>query len=146
MSIAMTVPDLAASYAEWKEVLAKANPGVRIEMVRNGTSPQILVTACTHFGISRTKFARMIGLSSATAERKIKSGHPLGQPETERLGRIALIEDETEKVFGTSHLARDWLTTKNPVLGDTPLSMLDTETGAGEVRKILSAIAFGGVA
>ena len=60
------------------------------------------------------------------------------------MGRIALIEDEAEKVFGTYDMARDWLTRMNASLGDTPLSMLDTETGAGEVRKILSAIAYGG--
>lgn len=75
---------------------------------------------------------------------KIKSGSLLGQNETERLSRIALIENEAEKVFGTSGMARDWLTKINASLGDTPLSMLDTETGAGEVRKILSAIAYGG--
>ena len=72
------------------------------------------------------------------------SGSLLGQNETERLSRIALIENEAEKVFGTSEMARDWLTKINASLGDTPLSMLDTETGAGEVRKILSAVAYGG--
>ena len=31
-------------------------------------------------------------------------------------------------------------------LGDAPLSLLDTDTGADEVRKLLAAIAYGGVA
>ena len=132
------------SFGKWKAALAKANPGVRIQIVRSGASPSILVTASEHFGMPRTLFAKLIGISPATAERKIKSGLLLGQTETERLGRIALIEDEAEKVFGTSGMARDWLTRMNASLGDTPLSMLDTETGAGEVRKILSAIAYGG--
>jgi uncharacterized protein (DUF2384 family) len=57
--------------------------------------------------------------------------------------RIALIEREAEKVFGTPSMVRCWLTKNNIALGSTPLSMLDTETGAGEVRKVLAAIAYG---
>lgn len=131
-------------FGKWKAEMAKANPGTRIQIVRSGVSPSVLVTASEHFGMPRALFAKLIGISPATAERKIKSGLPLGQTETERLGRIALIEDEAEKVFGTSDMARDWLTKVNASLGDTPLSMLDTETGADEIRKILSAIAHGG--
>ena len=145
MTMALTARKRSESFESWKAVLAKANPGARIKIVRSGTSAFILVTASKHFCMPRSKFAQLIGISPATAERKIKSGQPLGQPETERLGRIALIEDDAEKVFGTTVMARDWLTKMNPALGDTPLSMLDTETGAGEVRKILSAIAYGGV-
>lgn len=131
-------------FSNWKAALANANAGTRIKIVRSGVNPSVLVTASEHFGMSRTLFAKLIGISPATAERKIKSGSLLGQNETERLSRIALIENEAEKVFGTSDMARDWLTKMNVSLGDTPLSMLDTETGAGEVRKILSAIAYGG--
>lgn len=132
-------------FDQWKLALSKANPGTRIKIVRAGASPVILVSASEHFGMPRNAFAKLIGISPATAERKIKSGSLLGQTETERLERIALIEHEAEKVFGASGMARDWLTGKNAALGDAPLSMLDTETGAGEVRKVLSAIAYGGV-
>jgi putative toxin-antitoxin system antitoxin component (TIGR02293 family) len=64
--------------------------------------------------------------------------------EIERLERIALIENEADNVFGQSDRARDWLTKNNVALGATPLSMLDTENGAAEVRKVLSSIAYGG--
>lgn len=134
----------AEGFIKWKTDLANANAGTLIKIVRDGVKPSVFVTASLHFGMPRTNFAKLIGMSPATAERKIKSGSLLGQNETERLSRIALIENEAEKVFGTSDMARDWLTKMNASLGDTPLSMLDTETGAGEVRKILSAIAYGG--
>ena len=104
----------------------------------------MLVSASDHFGMPRNLFAKLLGISPATAERKIQSGTLLGQIETERLERIALIENEAEKVFGTSDMALGWLISKNAALGSTPLSMLDTETGAGEVRKVLSSIAYGG--
>lgn len=132
------------TFGPWKRALVKADPGTRIRIVRTGASSAILVSASEHFGIPRHVFAKLVGISPATAERKISAGSPLGQNETERLERMALIEDEAEQVFGTSDMARDWLTKKNTALGDTPLSMLDTETGAAEVRKVLAAIAYGG--
>lgn len=131
-------------FRKWKSALAKANPGMRIKIVRTGVDPTILVSACEHFDMPRNVFVKLLGMSPATAERKIKTSSLLGQTESERLERIALIENDAEKVFGATALAKKWLTTKNAALGASPLSMLDTETGAGEVRKVLSAIAYGG--
>lgn len=131
-------------FSQWKTVLAKANPSLRIKIVREGVSSSVMVSASDHFGIPRGVFAKLLGISSATAERKVKAGSVLGQTVTERLERIALIENEAEKVFDDSDMARDWLTKINSAMGVTPLSLLDTETGAGEVRKVLSAIAYGG--
>lgn len=145
----MSTPSIISSkrpegFVQWKTKLARANPGARIKIVRTGVLPTVLVSACEHFGMSRNLFAKLLGISPATAERKIKAGSLLGQIETERLERIALIENEAEKVFGESGMARDWLMKNNAALGSSPLYMLDTETGAGEVRKVLSAIAYGG--
>ena len=64
----------------------------------------------------RAQFVKILGMSSATAERKIKTGQLLGQAESERLERLALIEDLAEKVFGAAPLAREWLTQKNTAL------------------------------
>lgn len=135
----------AEVFNQWKTILTNANPSARIKIVREGVSSVVMVSASEHFGIPRNLFAKLLGMSSATAERKFKARSLLGQTETERLERIALIENETEKVFGAPEMALKWLTKNNAALGATPLSMLDTETGAGEVRKVLSAIAYGGV-
>lgn len=144
MTVSATTRKRPEAFGQWKSTLVKANPGARIKIVRSGAEPMVLVSASEHFGMPRNLFAKLLGTSPATAERKIKAGSLLGQIETERLARIALIEDDAAKVFGSSDMARDWLTEKNAALGDTPLSMLDTETGAVEVRKVLSAIAYGG--
>ncbi len=137
----------AEGFVQWKQMVLKSNPGARIEIVRAGVSPAVLVSASEHFCMPRNLFAKLLGISPAVAERKIKAGTLLGHVETERLERIALVEDHAEKVFGSSDLARDWLTKKNTALGcNTPLSMLDTGIGASEVRKILFVIAYGGVA
>jgi uncharacterized protein (DUF2384 family) len=50
-----------------------------------------------------------------------------------------------EETFGGRDAGARWLKTPNLALGDaTPLSMLDTELGALEVRRILSSIGHGG--
>lgn len=63
----------------------------------------------------------------------------------DRLMRLAAIKAHAESVFGDAEKAKSWLTHRNLALGNTPLSMLATETGAKEVMKALSAIATGGV-
>lgn len=63
----------------------------------------------------------------------------------ERQERIEQIQKEAQKVFGSLKLAKTWLSEKNIALGTTPNSLIDTEQGAREVRKVLSAIAHGGV-
>ena len=60
--------------------------------------------------------------------------------------RIADVTRGAEETFGGRDAATQWLKTANLGLaGATPLSMLDTEPGAGEVRRVLSAIDHGGV-
>jgi putative toxin-antitoxin system antitoxin component (TIGR02293 family) len=132
-------------FQQWRSALVKSNAGARIKLVRAGVNASVLISASEYFAMPRAQFVKILGMSSATAERKIKSGSLLGQAESERLERLALIEDVAEKVLGTALLAREWLTRKNAALGESPITMLDTETGAGEVRKVLYSIAYGGV-
>ena len=49
------------------------------------------------------------------------------------------------KVFGTEDKARLWLTTYNLALGTTPESLMTTDRGADEVKKVLTSVARGGV-
>lgn len=131
-------------FQKWRTSVAKANAGTRIKIIRKGVNANILVSASKYFDMPRAQFVTMLGMSPATAERKIKNHSLLGPAESERLERLALIEDNAEQVFGNAELARKWMLQKNLALGDTPLSLLDTETGAGEVKKVLASIAYGG--
>lgn len=133
-----------AGFQKWRAALVKSNASARIKLVRTGVNADVLVSASEYFAMPRAQFVKILGMSSATAERKIKTGQLLGPTESERLERLALIEDLAEKVFGTAPLAREWLTRKNAALGESPITLLDTETGAGEVRKVLNSIAYGG--
>ena len=134
-----------AKFQKWRTSVAQSNAGARIKLIRTGVQANVLVFASEYFDMPRAQFVKIMGMSPATAERKIKSRSLLGPIESERLERLAIIETQAEQVFGDAQKAKNWLTQKNLALGDTPLSMLDTETGAREVRKVLGSIAYGGV-
>ena len=136
----------ARSFSRWGATVRKMPPTKRIEMIRDGVKVTLLVGAGEYYGLSQSKLSKLLGVSDATIARKIKSGGKLGPMESERLARIALIESEAEEVFGSADLAKRWMLEPNVALGEAPLSFLDTDTGADEVRKILAAIAYGGVA
>lgn len=134
------------SFLKWGNTILKMSPAERIEMVRSGVKVAIMVEAGQYYGISQARLSKLLGISDATITRKIKAGGKLGPMESERLARIASVEAEAEKVFDSSELARRWMLEPNLALGEAPLSFLDTDTGADEVRKVLAAIAYGGVA
>lgn len=58
--------------------------------------------------------------------------------------RIAEIEAEADSTFGSLSMARNWMVQENAALGCAPISMLASDRGADEVRKVLAAIAYGG--
>jgi putative toxin-antitoxin system antitoxin component (TIGR02293 family) len=134
------------AFSKWGETVRNMPPAQRIEMIRDGVKVGLLVGAGQYYGLSQARLSKLLGISDATITRKIKSGGKLGPLESERLARIALIEAEAEAVFGAPDLARRWMLEPNLALAEAPLSLLDTDTGADEVRKVLAAIAYGGVA
>ena len=133
-------------FSKWGETVRNMPPAQRIEMIRDGVKVGLLVGAGQYYGLSQARLSKLLGISDATITRKIKSGGKLGPMESERLARIALIEAEADAVFGAPDLAKRWMLEPNLALGEAPLSLLDTDTGADEVRKVLAAIAYGGVA
>lgn len=134
------------AFSEWGDTVRKMHPAKRIKMIRSGVKVTLLVGVSQYYGISQAKLSKLLGISDATITRKIKSGGNLGPMESERLARIAMIETEAEEVFTSPDLAKRWMLEPNLALGEAPLSLLDTDTGADEVRKVLTSIAYGGVA
>ena len=131
-------------FQKWSKSIVALNSGARIKLIRTGVAADVLVSASEYFDMPRAKFVKFLGMSSATADRKIKNQNLLGPLASERLERLALIGNFAEKVFGNVDMARNWMLRENIVLGDTPLSMLDTGMGGDEVRKVLASIAYGG--
>ena len=59
--------------------------------------------------------------------------------------RIDELQALAIETFGTKTMADAWLHKENFVLGATPISMAESASGLMEVKKILSAISYGGV-
>lgn len=133
------------AFSTWRKSVRKMPPAKKIEMIRKGVKVTLLVGAGQYYGLSQSRLSKLLGVSEATVTRKIKAGGKLSPQESERLARIAVIEAEAEDVFDSEALAKRWMLEPNLALGEAPLSLLDTDTGADEVRKVLASIAYGGV-
>jgi uncharacterized protein (DUF2384 family) len=59
--------------------------------------------------------------------------------------RISEMESLAIATFGSKSKADSWLNKENLTLGATPISLADSDSGLLEVKKILSAISYGGV-
>lgn len=130
-----------------REAIVHESPAERIERIRAGLGADLLVKAAERFQVPRESLFRLVGLPFSTANRKIARGETLDPAVTERLVRLALVDAQAEEVFADPALASRWLVADNLALGGAaPLTLLDTEIGAREVAKALSAIAWGGVA
>ena len=141
---------IAAARAEghfvaFRDSVVQVGAAERINRIRHGIEARNIVHVSEHFNVSRDTIGNIIGIAPATMNRKIKSQAILSPSESEKLERIAEIEAEAEDVFGDGNKARNWMLKDNTALGSAPLSLLDTELGTVEVRKVLNAIAYGGV-
>jgi putative toxin-antitoxin system antitoxin component (TIGR02293 family) len=98
-----------------------------------------------YLGVPKTVIFRLLHTPESTAHRLIRDNRGLDAAASERVVRIADVTRMAEATFGGREPAIQWLKTANLGLrGASPLSMLDTEPGAREVRRILSAIDHGG--
>ena len=130
----------------FRAFLAKEAPTPRkIELIRGGVSARVVDDMVDYFHVSKGEIFKVLRTPESTAHKLIKDGRPLDAGASERVVRVADITRMAEETFGGRTAATQWLTTPNFALDTaTPLSMLDTEPGAGEVRRILSAIDYGG--
>lgn len=58
---------------------------------------------------------------------------------------LAELNDLAVSAFGSKLEADKWLNEYHPILGGSPVEIAQSLTGAIEVKKILSAIIYGGV-
>lgn len=145
-SIADMSKTATGQWIAFSKAIVREEPAVRIHHIRTGAKANFMVGAANTLGVSRETIFSLLGLPTSTANRKIAKGETLEIPVTERLVRLAIVEQDAEETFGDPKLARQWLLSDNAGLGGcSPLSMLDTDVGAREVAKTLVAIAYGGV-
>jgi putative toxin-antitoxin system antitoxin component (TIGR02293 family) len=75
--------------------------------------------------------------------RKLAKNETLSPSESEKVVRLGEITRRAEETFGSAKAAKEWLTTENLSLGAAPISLIDTEAGATQIRRVLGAINYG---
>lgn len=119
----------------------------RLESIRQGFSVSSAEAVRAAFGLSASDFGLLLNLSASTFERRKKDDKPLDAVASERLDRLAAVAILAEDVFEDENAAARWMATPNDALGgNTPVLQCETEIGARQVRRILHAIEWGGVA
>ena len=140
-------PPSTDSQMAFKGFLARDTPPAKkIQLIRGGVAARVVDDMVEYFHVSKSEIFRILRTPESTAHKLIKAGRPLDAGASERVVRVADITRMAEDTFGGREAATQWLKTPNFALdAATPLSVLDTEPGAREVRRILSAINHGGV-
>jgi putative toxin-antitoxin system antitoxin component (TIGR02293 family) len=132
--------------ALFKAFVSKETPTAKkIDLIRAGVGARIVDDMVEYLDVPKNVIFGVLHTPESTAHKLIKDNRTLDSAASERVVRVADITRMAEATFGRREAAAQWLKSPNLALrGATPLSMLDTEPGAAEVRRILSAIDYGG--
>ena len=127
--------------------VSSLSEGERMSRILAGFTANWLTATREAFVLHKSVIAALVHISPATLDRRLKSEQPLDQVASERLDRLAQMAVMAEGVFEDKAVATSWLATANDALGGkTPLELCETELGARQVRRVLHAIEWGGVA
>jgi putative toxin-antitoxin system antitoxin component (TIGR02293 family) len=132
--------------AVFKTIVTKETPTAKkIALIRSGVAARVVDDMVEYLDVPKHVIFGVLHTPESTAHKLIKDNRRLDSAASERVVRVADITRMAEETFGRQEAAAQWLKSPNLALGGaTPLSMLDTEPGAGEVRRILSSINYGG--
>jgi len=131
----------------FRTMVARAlEPAQAIELVRQGLPARTVDEAVAYMEISQRDLLTALRIPISTYHRKLAANESLSSSETEKVVRLAEVARLAESAFGDAKRAREWLLMDNLALGAPPLSLMDTDAGAAQVRRALGVIDFGGVA
>lgn len=127
-------------------VTKEASTAAKINLIRTGVRARVVDGMVAYLEVPKNVIFTVLHTAESTAHKLIKDDRTLDPAASERVVRVADIARMAEASLGGRDAAVRWLQTPNLALGDvTPLSLLDTEPGAREVRRVLSSIDYGGV-
>ena len=119
----------------------------RIATISKGVNVQVALSLRGAFGLELSHWSQLIAGSESTIERRKREKKPLDLVTSERIDRVASMANLAVEVFESEFEAARWMATPNELLGgNTPLMQCATEIGANQVRRMLHAIEWGGVA
>ncbi|MAM00346.1 MAG: hypothetical protein CL583_18050 [Alteromonadaceae bacterium] len=115
-----------------------------VRTIRRGEDFAALEALKKALDINDSEVAHVVGISGRTLERRRRQGR-LEPKDTDRVASLfSVLEDAVALFEGDEEKARRWLRT--PVRGlanQTPLALLDTETGSRMVRDLIGRLEHG---
>ncbi|MEE9282382.1 MAG: antitoxin Xre-like helix-turn-helix domain-containing protein [Myxococcota bacterium] len=113
------------------------------ELVRAGLPFAAFEAVMTRYGLTQEVLSATVKLPKSTLARRRRSRR-LTPEESDRLYRLARILAHATQVFEDTEAVADWLRSPIVALGkQDPLSLLDTDIGAGQVEQVLGRIEHG---
>lgn len=119
----------------------------RLVQIRDGLPARLYQEVKRLFSLPEKQLAELFNASISTLERRVRDNQPLDTVASERLDRIAEITHQAVAVFESEADAIAWMSRPNDALGGTaPVMLCETGIGAKQVRRVLNALEWGGVA
>ncbi len=113
-------------------------------LTREGLPVGALTLLAKQLAAERKTVARVVGITERTWSRRTANHTRLSAEESDRTVRLARVFANAADTLGTPEKASSWLQTPNTVLeGQTPLDLLDTDTGVRRVETVLGRIEYG---
>jgi putative toxin-antitoxin system antitoxin component (TIGR02293 family) len=141
----MTVTAIASVLGGRRTLKRKVDSdGELRKITREGLPVDSLTLLARGLSVERKTLARVVGISERTLSRRIAKDERLSAEESDRMVRVARVVAMATDTLGTAKKASLWLQTPNRVLeGETPLSLLDTDSGTRSVETVLGRIEWG---
>jgi len=129
--------------SEFRDLISAGNLEL-IQYTKRGIGSVVVSDLAVKLHIPVREFSGMIGLSSATWSRKIRTKQRLSLHMSERTVRYANLWKQALELWGTEAAAQEWLNAPEQALGgETPLVYAETEMGSRRVEDLIGQLAYG---
>lgn len=134
--------------AAWPDDLAlftELDPIAQSHEIRMGLEPNIIGRVAVEvLKTSVQSLLTYLRIPSSTVTRKVSTGDRLSSSESDRVSRVILVHAHAADVFESRDIAAQWMQAPHAELGgESPVTMLDTQTGYDAVQRILQRIEYG---
>lgn len=122
------------------------NVQMTIDVIRDKLPTKLVGDAIEFLALPKAVVLEGLRIPMSSYHRKLSGNQLLSSDETERVMRLAEVTRSATEAFGGGVPASAWMGAPNKALaGKTPLSLIDTDAGTSQVRRVLSVINYGGV-
>lgn len=139
--------EVIAAFWDFSSSRGLLTESVRLLQIKEGLPAHLFQGVRMTFDLQEHSLQTLLSASIATLERRKREKKNLNSVASERLDRIATVCHLAEEVFESREDVAHWMSKSQTALGgSTPIMLCETEIGTKQVRRVLQAMAWGGVA